>query len=75
MHKNNTHIFFPDKNKVFQIIPATVIAILVAVGAKNPTEIIAPAMIVTSIAFVSAILIAKIFQKFWKPQVEEVSND
>ena len=59
----------------FQIIPATVIAILVAVGAKNPTEIIAPAMIVTSIAFVSAILIAKIFQKFWKPQVEEVSND
>jgi len=50
----------------FQIIPATVIAILVAVGSKNPTEIIVPTMIVTSIAFVSAILLAKLFQKIWK---------
>ena len=44
----------------FQIIPATVIAILVGIGAKNPTEIIAPTLIVTGTAFISAILIAKI---------------
>jgi len=50
----------------FQIIPATVIAILVAVGSKNPTEIIIPTMIVTSIAFISAILMAKFFQVLWK---------
>ena len=50
----------------FQIIPATVIAILVGAGAKNPTEIIAPTMIVTSIAFVSAILVAKLFSKLWR---------
>ncbi len=50
----------------FQIIPATVIAVLVAVGSKNPTEIIMPAMIVTSIAFISAILLAKLFQYTWK---------
>ena len=50
----------------FQIIPATVIAILVAVGSKNPTEIIIPTMIVTSIAFISAILMAKLFQVLWK---------
>ena len=50
----------------FQIIPATVIAVLVAVGSKNPTEIILPTFIVTSIAFVSAILLAKLFSKLWR---------
>ena len=59
----------------FQLIPATVIAILVAVGSKNPTEIILPTIIVTSIAFVSAILIAKLFQRIWAPQKSEVEND
>lgn len=54
----------------FQIIPATVIAVLVAVGSKNPTEIIIPTIIVTTIAFVSAIVVAKMFQKIWKPQTE-----
>lgn len=57
----------------FQLVPATVIAILVGAGAKNPTEIIAPTMIVTSIAFISAIVVAKIFSKIWKKQ--EVVND
>lgn len=52
----------------FQLIPATVIAVLVGVGYKNPTEIVAPTLIVTSIAFVSAIVIAKIFQKIWRKQ-------
>ena len=50
----------------FQIIPATVIAVLVGIGYKNPTEIIAPTLIVTSIAFVSAITLAKLFQRFWR---------
>ncbi|MBR3889072.1 nucleoside recognition protein [bacterium] len=59
----------------FQLIPATVIAILVAVGSKKPTEIILPTIIVTSIAFISAILIAKLFQKIWAPQKSEVKND
>ena len=54
----------------FQLIPATVIAVLVGAGYKNPTSIIAPTLLVTSIAFVSAIILAKIFQKFWKPQEE-----
>lgn len=54
----------------FQLIPATVIAILVGIGYKNPTEIIAPTLIVTSFTFVSAIVLAKIFQKFSPPQVE-----
>lgn len=52
----------------FQLVPATVIAILIGIGYKNPTSIIAPTLVVTSIAFVSAIILAKIFEKFWKPQ-------
>ena len=49
----------------FQIIPATVIAVLVGVGAKNPSEIILPTLIVTTISFVSAILMALLFKKLW----------
>jgi len=60
----------------FQIIPATVIAVLAGIGYKNPTEIILPTLIVTCIAFLSAIIVAKIMQKLWKPQLsKEVKND
>ena len=62
---NSMCLFLGMNTAGFQIIPATVIAILTAVGSKNPTEIIIPTMIVTSIAFISAIIVAKIFQKFW----------
>ena len=54
----------------FQLIPATVIAVLISIGYKNPTEIIVPTLLVTSIAFLSAILLAKLFQKFWIPQTK-----
>ncbi len=54
----------------FQLIPATVIAVLIGIGYKNPTEIIAPTLLVTTIAFISAIILAKVFEKFWTPQKE-----
>ena len=47
----------------FQLVPASVLAILVSAGAKNPTEIILPVLIVTSISFVSAIIISKILER------------
>ena len=50
----------------FQIIPATVIAILVGVGAKNPTEIILPTLIVTTLSFIVAIITAIILRKIWR---------
>ncbi len=50
----------------FQIIPATVIAILVGVGSKNPTEIILPTLIVTTLAFFTAIITALILKKLWR---------
>ncbi|MCD7779289.1 MAG: hypothetical protein LUH05_01295 [Candidatus Gastranaerophilales bacterium] len=52
----------------FQLIPATVIAILAANGSANPTEIIIPTLIVTSIAFISALIIANLFQRIFPPQ-------
>ncbi|MEI8128785.1 MAG: nucleoside recognition domain-containing protein [bacterium] len=55
----------------FQLIPATVIAVLVGIGYKNPTEIIAPTLLVTSFTFIIAIIIAKIFQRFSPPQIQE----
>ena len=50
----------------FQLIPATVIAVLVGVGAKNPSEIILPTLIVTTLSFVIAIAAAMLLQKVWK---------
>lgn len=58
----------------FQLIPATVIAVLVGIGYENPTEIIAPTLLVTSTTFISAIFMAKLFEKFSKPQQEEIIN-
>lgn len=59
---NSMCLFLAMNTAGFQLIPATVIAILVGIGYKNPTEIIAPTLLVTSIAFVSAITMAKIAQ-------------
>lgn len=50
----------------FQIIPATVIAILAGLGAKNPADIIVPTLIVTTVAFIISICITLILRKFWK---------
>lgn len=61
----------------FQLVPATVIAILIACGSKNPTEIILPTLIVTSIAFISALVIVKVLEKITPPQQiknNEVNN-
>ena len=55
----------------FQLVPTTVLAILVGIGYKNPTEIIAPTMLVTCIAFTFAIILSKIMQKIWKAQVSD----
>lgn len=55
----------------FQLIPATVIAILAANGSSNPTEIVVPTFIVTLTAFVTAIIIAKLFKRIFPKQVKK----
>lgn len=50
----------------FQIIPATVIAILAGLGAKNPTDIVLPSLIVTCLAFLTAIVTSLVLRKLWR---------
>ena len=59
---NSMCLFLGMNTAGFQLVPTTVIAILVGIGYKNPTDIIAPTLIVTSIAFICAILMAKVAQ-------------
>ena len=47
----------------FQLVPASVLAILTAAGANNPAQIILPTLIVTSLTFVCAIIISKILER------------
>lgn len=63
---NSMCIFLAMNTAGFQIVPATVLAILIAAGAKNPTEIIIPTFIVTLSSFIFAIVIAKILAKIWR---------
>lgn len=59
----------------FQLIPATVIAILAANGCKNPTSIIFPTLIVTSTAFIIAIISANILKNIFPPQQKKEVNE
>ena len=63
---DNMCMFLGMNTAGFQIIPATVIAVLVGVGAKNPSEIILPTLIVTTISFLVAIITSLIFRKIWR---------
>jgi spore maturation protein A len=48
-----------------QFIPATIIAVLAAAGAKNPTAIISTTIIATSCGTVAAVATSKILQRFF----------
>ena len=72
---NSMCLFLGMNTAGFQLIPTTVLAVLVGIGYKNPTEIIFPTLIVTSIAFCSAIILSKICQIFNpKKKTFEVNN-
>ena len=73
---NSMCLFLGMNTAGFQLVPTTVLAILVGIGYKNPTEIIAPTMLVTCIAFTFAIVLSKIMQKVWKEQTPyQVQNN
>jgi len=65
---NSMCTFLAMNTAGFQLVPTTVIAVLVASGAKNPTDIIMPCLIVTGVAFVSAIIISKLLARVWASQ-------
>ena len=49
-----------------QLIPSSMIAVLLAAGSKNPTWIIAPGIAATFIGTTAAVLAAKFLQRFYK---------
>ena len=63
---NSMCTFLAINTAGFQIVPAVVIAILSANGMENPTQIILPTLIVTSVAFLSALFFAKILERFYR---------
>ena len=65
---NSMCLFLGMNTAGFQLIPTTVLAVLVGIGYKNPTEIIAPTLLVTIIAFTFAIVLSKVLQKVWTGQ-------
>ena len=70
---NSMCLFLGMNTAGFQLIPTTVLAVLLGIGYKNPTEIIAPTLLVTSIAFISAIVMAKFAQ--WISNKKEAENE
>lgn len=66
---NSMCLFLGMNTAGFQLIPTTVLAVLVGIGYKKPTEIIAPTLLVTIIAFTFAIILSKVLQKVWKGQM------
>ncbi len=50
----------------FQLIPATVIAVLAGLGCTNPSKIIIPTLIVTTLSFIIAIITALILKNVWR---------
>ena len=47
----------------FQLVPTTVIAVLAACGDKNPSSIVLPTLLVTSVTFLFALVIVKLLEK------------
>ncbi|HEV7767613.1 MAG TPA: nucleoside recognition domain-containing protein [Thermoanaerobaculia bacterium] len=54
-----------------QLIPATMIGVLVAAGAKQPTAIISTSLIATAIGTIAAVIAAKVLQRFYPTQTEQ----
>ncbi|MBI4547335.1 MAG: nucleoside recognition protein [Ignavibacteriae bacterium] len=56
-----------------QLIPATVIAIRAAAGSANPTEILGPAILATTVSTIVGVITVKLFAKLpvFKKQLEE----
>ena len=53
------------------LVPASTIAILAAAGATNPTEIIGPTLVATTVSTVVAVIAAKTFQKMPKYRLDK----
>ena len=67
-------IFMAMNTAGVQLVPATMLGVLVAAGSKNPTAIISTTLVATFIGTVISIIVAKILQRFY-PQPVPVEVD
>lgn len=67
---NSMVMFLAINTSSITLIPATVIAIRASAGAMNPTEIIGPTLIATTISTIVAICAVKILQRLPKYQIK-----
>lgn len=63
-------MFLAINDAAVALIPATIIGLRVAAGSKNPTEVIGPIILSTSICFVCAIVLTKLFSKSKRYRIE-----
>jgi len=57
-----------------QLVPASMIGVLAAAGAQNPTAIIAPSIVAGAIGTIAAILVAKVLQRFYPREESAVGS-
>jgi spore maturation protein SpmA len=57
-----------------QLIPATIIGVLAASGAKNPTAIISTALIASVCGTIAAVTTAKILQRFFPYEEQDAAE-
>lgn len=71
---SNAMVTFMTLNTAgIQFIPATMIGVLAAAGAKNPTAIIAPTFLSTLCGAIVAVTMSKVLQRFF-PKRDEVAE-
>ena len=62
-------IFMAMNTAGVQLVPATMLGVLVAAGSNNPTAIISTTLVATAIGTVISIIVAKILQRFYPQPV------
>ncbi|MCM0648975.1 nucleoside recognition protein [Clostridium swellfunianum] len=68
-------MFLAINDACVALIPATIIGLRVAAGSKNPTEVIGPILLSTSVCFICAIFLTKLFAKRKKYRIENFIDE
>lgn len=66
--------FLAINTSAVTLIPASTIAIMAAAGATNPTEIIGPTLVATTVSTFVAILVSKLFQRLPQYQIKKAND-
>ncbi|MCL5117131.1 MAG: nucleoside recognition protein [Firmicutes bacterium] len=71
---NNMITFLAINTASLSLVPATVIALRVAAGSKNPTVIVGPVIIATGFSMIVAIIADRLFRRFSRDEPPSASD-